>query len=69
MTGGCGTGLTVRVSIAVPVPAEFVAAISTLEAPKLVGVPVIAPVDESTVSPPGRPAAEKLVGRFVALIL
>ena len=51
-------GLTVRVSVAVPVPEALLAPIVTLEVPAIVGVPVIAPVDVLTL---------RLDGRLVAL--
>ena len=51
-------GLTVIVSVAVPVPPAFVAPRLTVEVPVAVGVPEITPVVVFTVSPVGKPVAE-----------
>ncbi len=67
MTGACG--LTVIVSVVVPVPPGFAAPMVTEEVPVAVGVPVIAPVVVLTESPVGSPVAEKLVGLYVAVIV
>jgi len=50
-------GLTVIVSVAVPVPVTFVALIVTLDVPAVVGVPLITPVDVFTLKPAGKPVA------------
>jgi hypothetical protein len=47
----------VIVSVAVPVPALFVALSVTVEVPAAVGVPEINPVAVFTVKPAGKPAA------------
>ena len=54
--------------VADPVPEPFVAEIVTFEVPAPAGVPVIAPVDVLTLSPPGNPVALKEVGLPVAVI-
>ena len=56
MTGGAG-GLMVTVSVAVPVPREFVALIVTVKVPEAVGVPEITPVEVFRVNPAGNPVA------------
>ena len=61
-------GFTVMTRVAVPVPEPFVAEIDTLKVPATVGVPVIAPVDVLTLSPPGNPVALKEVGLPEAVI-
>ena len=61
--------LIVRVNVAVPDPALFVALSVTLEVPAAVGVPVIAPVAVSMASPAGKPEALKLIGEFDAVIV
>ena len=53
---------------AVPAPDEFDAEIETLKFPACEGFPEIFPVDEFTLSPAGRPLAEKLVGKPDAVI-
>ena len=45
------------VSVAVPVPPEFVALIVTVNVPVAVGVPEITPVDVFTLSPTGKGVA------------
>src|ERR1017187_3605248 len=47
-------------------PVIFVAPIVTANTPEFVGVPVMAPVAELIVSPPGSPAAPKLVATLAA---
>ena len=61
--------MTVRLSVAVPVPPLLVALRATLNAPADAGVPEITPVPASTASPAGSPLAPKLVGLFVAVIV
>jgi hypothetical protein len=61
-------GLTVRLSVADPVPPALVALIVTLEVPAAVGVPEINPLDVFTDSPAGSPLALKLVGVLLAVI-
>ncbi|MEI8080147.1 MAG: hypothetical protein WCH61_11030 [bacterium] len=58
----------VMLSVAFPVPAEFVAEMVAFEVPATVGVPEMSPVDVFTVSPDGRPAAAKDAGELEALI-
>ena len=60
--------MTVRASVAVPVPAALVAEILTLKVPAAVGVPEMIQVEVLRDNPAGRPVAPKLVGWFVALI-
>jgi hypothetical protein len=60
--------LTVKVSVAFPVPLAFVALIVTLYVPGVVGVPEIKPVMVLTLKPAGSPVALKLVGLLVAVI-
>ena len=47
----------VRVNVPVPVPLAFVALKATVEAPAVVGVPVMAPVEVLTLRPVGKPVA------------
>ena len=61
--------MIVKTSVAVPVPPLLVALRPTLNVPAAAGVPEIAPVAVSTVSPDGSPVALKLVGLFVAVIV
>ena len=61
-------GLIVRVSGAVPVPPALVALRVTENVPAAEGVPLINPVEVSTVSGAGKPVASKLVGELVAVI-
>ena len=61
-------GLTVSVSVAVPVPPAFVALNVIVDIPTAVGVPEIRPVTVLTESPAGNPDALKLVGLLVAVI-
>ena len=61
-------GLTVRVSVALPIPPALVAESVTLDVPAAAGVPEISPVTVLTVSPAGKPAALKLPGLFVAVM-
>jgi hypothetical protein len=63
-----GTAETVSVSVAVPVPALFVALSVIVETPAAVGVPEIRPVVVFTVRPAGSPVAPKLVGVLLAVI-
>ena len=65
---GKGGLLTVITSVADPVPALFVAEISTLDVPAAAGFPEIAPVVVSTLSPVGSPVALKDVGLLEAVI-
>ena len=67
MTGVAG--LIVKVSVALPVPPELVALMVTLYVPAVVGVPEIKPVLVFTVKPAGNPAALKLVGLLVAVMV
>ena len=66
ITGEAAT--TVNVNVALPVPAELIALMVTVEAPGAVGVPEIKPVEPFTDKPAGNPEAPKLVGAFVAVI-
>lgn len=50
-------GLIVKVRVALPVPLPLLAPIVTVKVPIVDGVPVIAPVDELTLSPGGSPVA------------
>ena len=61
-------GLTVRVSVLVPVPLALIALRVTLVTAAVVGVPEITPVEVLTVKPAGKPVAPKLVGVLVAVI-
>jgi hypothetical protein len=63
-----GTPVTVRVRLAVLVPALFVALSVTVETPAALGVPEIKPDAELTKRPEGRPDAPKLVGKLLAVI-
>ena len=60
--------ITVKVSVALPVPPALVALMVTLYVPAVVGVPEINPVLVFTVRPAGSPVALKLVGLLVAVI-
>jgi hypothetical protein len=53
-----GALLTMRVSDALPVPPRLTALTAKLNVPVVVGVPVMRPVEEFTLSQPGRPEAE-----------
>ncbi len=55
-------------SVALPVPPEFVAVMVTEELPAVVGVPEIRPVVEFTLSPAGRPVAPNDVALLLAVI-
>jgi hypothetical protein len=58
ITGVAGAALlTVRVSVAVPDPAEFVAVRPIEETPAAVGVPEMSPATGSSVRPLGSPEA------------
>jgi hypothetical protein len=58
ITGVAGAALlTVRVSVAVPDPAEFVAVRPIVETPAAVGVPEMSPATGSSVRPLGSPEA------------
>ena len=61
--------MMVIASVAVPVPILFVAKRVTVVVPMAVMVPEMRPVVVSTESPAGNPAALKLVGPLVAMIL
>ena len=52
-----GGELMVKVSVAVPVPALFVALIVTDDVPAVAGVPEISPVEVFTDNPDGKPVA------------
>ena len=54
---GADNTATYRVSVVVPVPAEFVALMVTKKVPNTVGVPLMTPVPVFTVRPAGRPVA------------
>ena len=54
--------------VALPVPPLLMALIVTLKTPVAAGVPVMAPVEPFTPSPPGSPVAPKEVGLPVAAI-
>ena len=75
MAVGCGkkaaerSGAIVMVSVLVPVPMAFVAESVTVDVRLIVGVPVMAPVVAFNARPAGRPAAAKLVGEPVAVIV
>ena len=60
--------LTVKVSVAVPVPPALVTLRPTLNVPEAARVPEINPVPVSSDRPDGNPEAPKLVGLFVAVI-
>ena len=66
---GVFAALIVKVNVAVPVPAAFVARNPMLDVPAAVGVPEMTPVAVLTESPAGKPAALKLVGFLVAVIV
>jgi hypothetical protein len=66
MTGVAG--LTVKVSVALPVPPALVALMVIVYVPAVVGVPEIIPLVVFTLRPAGSPVALKLVGLFVAVI-
>ena len=68
MTGATAADATVSVSVALPVPDALVAPRVTLEVAAVVGVPLMRPFAVLIVRPAGRPAAEKLVGLFDAVI-
>jgi len=53
ITGATPAAATVIVSVALPVPVEFVAPSSTAVVPTVVGVPVIAPVKATILRPAG----------------
>ena len=61
-------GFIVSVKVAKPVPPALVALKVTENVPAAEGVPLINPVEVSTVSGAGRPVASKLVGELVAVI-
>ena len=68
-----GGKLIVRISVSVAVlggqtAAGLVALIVTGKVPRAVGVPEISPVVLSTVKPPGKPVASKVVGLLSAVI-
>ena len=68
MIAGVEPLLMVSVSVAVPVPAEFVAPRVIFDVPADVGLPEMRPVDVAIDRPLGNPDALKLVGEFVAVI-
>ena len=63
-----GAGFTVSVKVAVPVPPALVALRLIEKIPAVDGVPLITPVEASTVKFAGSPVALKLVGLLVAVI-
>lgn len=65
---GGGT-LIVTANVADPVPKPLVALNVTLDVPAAVGVPAMTPVVVLIESPAGNPAALKLVGFLVAVIV
>ena len=65
------TGGAVRmeiVSVAFPVPPEFVALTVTVEFPAVVGIPEINPVVALTLKPAGKPDAPNEAGLLLAAI-
>jgi hypothetical protein len=62
-------GLTVNVSVWVPVPPALVALKVIVEVATVVGVPEITPVVVFTLNPVGSPVALKLVGVLLAVIV
>jgi len=58
----------VTVTVPVPVPAELMAEIVTVDVPAAEGVPEINPVEVLTVSPAGNPVALNEVGLLLAAI-
>ena len=60
--------MTVKVSVAVPLPPLFVTLSVTLNVPPAAGVPEIKPVTMFTERGAGSPVALKPVGLFVAAI-
>src|ERR1700738_141359 len=58
-----------RANVAEPVPAALVALTVTLKLPATVGVPEMAPVVVLTDSAAGKPAALKLVGLLLAVMV
>ena len=64
--------VSIRMSVAVPLPQSpallLVALMLTGKTPMAVGVPEISPVVVSTVKPPGRSVASKLIGLLSAVI-
>jgi hypothetical protein len=62
------TALTVKASVADPVPAELLALIVTFDVPAAVGVPEITPLVVLIDNPAGKPVALKLVGLLLAVI-
>ena len=56
------------VNVPVPVPAEFVSKIVTVDVPAVEGVPEINPVEVLTVRPAGNPVALNEVGLLLAAI-
>ena len=69
LTTGEGGAATTSESACVPVPAELAALSVTLNVPPNVGVPEMTPVVELRLWPAGKPAAPKLVGELVAVIV
>jgi hypothetical protein len=59
----------VRVRRPCPVPAKLLAEIVTAAVTALVGVPLMIPVVEFTLNPPGRPLASNEVGLLLAVIV
>ena len=62
-------GLTVRVSILVPVPPVLMAEMVTDLVPAVVGVPEMSPLVVFTLRPAGRSVAAKLVGGLLAVMV
>ena len=69
MTGAMtGSVVIERISVALPVPAEFVAMTVMVAEPIVVGVPEINPVVAFTLKPAGRPVESNEVGLLAAAI-
>ena len=69
MTGALtGSDVIERISVALPVPAEFVAMTVMVAEPIVAGVPEISPVVAFTLKPVGRPVASNKVGLLAAAI-
>ena len=69
MTGAMtGSDVIERSSVALPVPAEFVAMTVMVTEPIVVGVPEISPVVAFTLKPAGKPDAPNEAGLLLAAI-
>ena len=64
-----GAAPIVSTKVREPAPLALVALIETFEVAAAVGVPLITPVEVFTDNPAGKPAALKLVGELVAVIV